>query len=233
MRCLLDDWTARLPLMAAELAAVDTDVISFQEACHADGGADNLDELLLELSAATGRTYHVARAVTHRSWDMYDEGIALVTHLPMADEVEVALPTGMFERKAITARIDGPLGPVWVAATHLSFGDQASTRRAQLGAIRDALAASSPVLIMGDMNAAPNEAAIGDALAAGYTDTWAQVHPVDPGYTFPATDPDVRIDHILARGVEPVSARVFMDIESDGVMPSDHLAVWAEMDAGD
>jgi endonuclease/exonuclease/phosphatase family metal-dependent hydrolase len=227
LRCLLDDWDARLPLLSAELAAVDPDVVAFQEACHADDGVDNLDELLAALSVATGRTYDVTRAATHRSWDTYDEGIALASHLAMSDTSEVTLPVGVFARKAVVARVDTALGSVWVAATHLSFGDQAATRRAQLGAIRDELAALSPVVIMGDMNAAPTEPAIQDALAAGYADTWAEVNPSDAGYTFPAMSPDVRIDHVLVRGVAPASATVFMDVEADGVMPSDHLGVSA------
>jgi endonuclease/exonuclease/phosphatase family metal-dependent hydrolase len=35
-------------------------------------------------------------------------------------------------------------------------------------------------------------------LEAGYTDCFRQLHPYDPGYTFPAPDPAVRIDYVFA-----------------------------------
>ena len=228
LRCLLDDWPARRPLLVDALAAIDADILAFQEICHADDGTDSLDELLALLTDTTGRSYQVVRATTHRSWEIYDEGIALVTHLPLAHESELSIPPGIFPRKAIVAAVTSPLGTLWVGATHLSFGDQANVRQAQLAAIRDSLAGSEKTssVIMGDMNAPPAEGAVVDALSSGYRDTWAQINP-EPGHTYPSSAPSARIDHILLRSetLRARSSSLFLDTPTSGVLPSDHLGV--------
>ena len=237
LRCLLDDWDVRDHLLAAQIAAARPQIIAVQEACREPAGRDNLVELVTALASA-GSAYSIARTETHRSWDLYQEGIALLALDPSALVEVIDLPPGLFPRRAIIARLATGVGDALVAATHLSFGDdQAEVRSAQLGTIRAALdrlrAPTELVAIAGDFNEAPTGAAVTAALSAGYVDSWAQIHPGEPGYTIPAPNPAARIDYTLvalgSSGVVIDDATIFLDQGEGDIMPSDHLGLHVDL----
>jgi exodeoxyribonuclease III len=63
---------------------------------------------------------------------------------------------------------------------------------------------------------------IGMMPAAGYVDAYRAVHPTDPGYTFPAWDPHLRLDYCFVKNREVVACEVVSDVP--GVrQASDHL----------
>lgn len=107
-----------------------------------------------------------------------------------------------------------------------------------------------PLIFAGDFNsdAESNNAAANPAypilLSAGFVDTWKQLHPNDPGFTFalhgedPFTafaTPNARIDLILSRngrkGVTPFSVDLIgnqlTDLTPSGLWPSDHAGLVA------
>jgi endonuclease/exonuclease/phosphatase family metal-dependent hydrolase len=237
LRCLLEEWDQRVPLIAQELAALNPDVIALQEVCREEGGADALPDLIAKLEAATGETYDFSRTETHLAWDVYQEGIALLTRHTFDETQTLDLPTGVFPRKAVVGRITHQSVPVLVAVTHLSFGDQEGVRVSQLGALRDHMAplrvSGESLLIAGDLNEGPTGDALVATTGAGYQDAWAVVHPGSDGATYPASGPRSRIDYVLfsppddsqrARQVQR-----FLQESSDGRYPSDHLGVWADL----
>lgn len=233
IRCLVDDWDGRLELLAADLVAIDADLIGLQEVCR-DAARDALPELLGAIENRGGPVYYTLRADTHLAWDQYQEGIALLSRWPLADATIVDLPPGAFPRKAAVARIAAPGGPIVAAATHLSFGAaRADIRRQQLAEVRaavDALrTAGEPAIIAGDLNETPTGAAITAAIAAGYADAWTAARPGDPGPTVPADAPVARIDYVLTRALTATAAARFLDTPSGALWPSDHLGVWADL----
>jgi endonuclease/exonuclease/phosphatase family metal-dependent hydrolase len=104
---------------------------------------------------------------------------------------------------------------------------------------------TSVVVIAGDLNSDANnpDPTLGPAyqilLGAGFVDSWATVHPGDPGYTIPLhledpyapSAPSRRIDLILARdGSDTITAsdsvRIGLtDLTPSGLFPSDHAGV--------
>jgi endonuclease/exonuclease/phosphatase family metal-dependent hydrolase len=69
-------------------------------------------------------------------------------------------------------------------------------------------------------------------MQAGYVDCFRQLHPHEPGYTFPAATPSTRIDYLFA---SPELAKTLSACEvvsqakgTQGEEASDHLPVWAE-----
>jgi endonuclease/exonuclease/phosphatase family metal-dependent hydrolase len=231
LRCLVDDWDARLPVAAAGLAAEDADAYGLQEAC-AGGGRDNLEELVAELSSRTGRTYQIVRTVTHRSWsDSYDEGIAVITPHRIAESQIVDLPAGTFLRKLILTRIIGPQGPMVVATTHLDHQD-GETRAAQAAALAGAAQtfalSGEGMIVMGDMNEGPG-AGVEEALSgSGLVDLGVATGP-----TFPASGPTSRIDQVWLRssasGFAPQAAARILTSAVGGVLASDHVGVSARV----
>ncbi|MBU1240943.1 endonuclease/exonuclease/phosphatase family protein, partial [Myxococcota bacterium] len=231
LRCLLDDFASRLPLIVDTLTASDADLIGVQEVCTEDGplGHDNLTEIINALSTRTGKQYQIVRTVTHRSWDTYDEGIALVTPHAIIDESETSLPMGAFLRKVVMARVETPLGTVIMATTHLDHLD-AQTRVDQATAAISALTAfnslSEPLILTGDFNEGPDAVVHSLMTDAGFSDLWSNLYPLDPGYTFPMPAPDIRIDYIwLNHKITPLSISRILDTPVAGVTGSDHAGL--------
>lgn len=237
LHCLLEEWDRRVPMIVAELAELDPDVIALQEVCREEGGRDALPDLITRLEAATGATYEFSRAETHLAWDVYQEGIALLTRHSF-DQVEtIDLPVGIFPRKAIVGKISHDAAVVVIAVTHLSFGDQGSVRVNQLSFLRDHMESAgvngSTQLIVGDLNEGPTGDAIVATTAAGYEDAWATLHPNNDGPTYPVNAPSSRLDYVLLSAPgDAVRARQvqrFLETSVDGLYPSDHLGVWADL----
>jgi endonuclease/exonuclease/phosphatase family metal-dependent hydrolase len=109
------------------------------------------------------------------------------------------------------------------------------------------LATTLPLLVVGDFNSdgdgVVDPAAYQLIREAGFADTWADVHPGDPGYTCCQEELltnsvsllDQRIDHVFSLGAfERKSASIFGDDPSDRVFdgsvtlwPSDHAGLAA------
>lgn len=119
-------------------------------------------------------------------------------------------------RAVVVGQFDTPAGPLTVANTHLSFVP--GWRRLQLQRIRRDLAPQTdPVLIMGDLNMPPRPPSV----ISGYSSL--ADHP-----TFPQSDPEVQLDHILLRGhLGPVTGSDAVEL---GL--SDHRALWVDLATG-
>jgi endonuclease/exonuclease/phosphatase family metal-dependent hydrolase len=111
-----------------------------------------------------------------------------------------------------------------------------------------------PVVLLGDFNAAPDSAGLRfltgrqslDGFGVRYDDAWELVHGASAGHTFDPANPIVRqgqmpsergrrIDYVLTRSgphgplLEAAACRVVLDEPVDGVWPSDHFGVLADL----
>ncbi len=160
------------------------------------------------------------------------------------------------ERIVVFAEIDGPRGPIQVYCAHLSWRDDHSAiRQAQVAEIcrlvRERQPRTFPAVLCGDLNADPasDEVRMLTGHAAVpvpgvmFRDAWLAAGNAAPGATASnanpfnaaALDRDRRIDYVLVGtpklgGVgHVVDARLAGAAPVDGVWPSDHLAVVAEL----
>lgn len=181
---------------ARELAAEGADVIALVEL-----DADNRDAAAEELAATHPYSYMVG---TVGLWSVY----------PI--EQQVPLELGLGWRRALSADVSTPSGPVSVYVVHAaSFrpGDQRDrdTMLQNLGELipQDL---NERVVVMGDFNATTFDPAMQKIL-----DSVSEPRQSSPswGFTWPAAFPIARIDHILERGFTPVANRVFSAGESD------------------
>lgn len=107
------------------------------------------------------------------------------------------------------------------ANTHLTHNNNAE-RLEQAQRVKELIAPAQPVVLVGDLNAAPTAPEI-RSLTERWRDTWAEVG-VGPGYTIPVEGPTARIDYILhSRRIRAVSAEVIT------TPASDHLPVVARL----
>ena len=235
---LADRWPERLPLILADMAALQPDLLGLQEVVY----PMQQDRLI---GAAGEGHYGVVRGWAGRP----EYGNSLLVREPL-----VATDAGRLDlrldRAAHRARIVLPGGAtVLVAVTHLHHVvDGDADREVQATTLLDWLSGAPPavaVIVMGDFNADPVEAAVVRMKEAGFRSAFAEANGREPAVTWPSGlqapamdtdgDPDC-LDYIWVRGdVRVVAARLVFDRphpDDPTLYPSDHLGISATLQIG-
>lgn len=244
-------WEERQPAIAETLRRIDADVIALQEVWDVDDGRGQSEAL-----ADTLGYEHVFAAGFDAGEASF--GNAVLSRWPIAASDTRTLPTTPSTdefRVALKVEVDGPRGPIELYTTHLNWRyDESHVRQAQVRALSEFVGESTgravPPIVCGDFNAEPDSDEIrmltGRAAVPVprlvFVDAW-DVAGNGAGFTwsnnnaFAARDleADRRIDYVFvgwrkARGAgHVVDARVAAIDRIDGVHPSDHYAVVAEL----
>lgn len=245
-------WRERLPAIVETIRAADPDVLGLQEVWVADGtsSAHQIAEAL---------DYHVVvghrlvldgvgfgNAVLSR-WPISGSTTVALPGDPDDDDEE---------RVVLAADVTAPRGPLQVFSTHLNWRyDHGATRQEQVRTLCAMVSAKRPrgypAVVCGDFNAEPDAEEIrmmtGKAAlptpGTVFMDTWSSVHGNGGGTTWSNANPfaaqayehDRRIDYVFSGwrrpdgAGQPLSCRVVGDRPLDGVWPSDHFGVLAEL----
>lgn len=148
-------------------------------------------------------------------------GTAILSRHPITDWENTPLPSSADEepRGLLRAEIDVHGRGIQFCSTHLAAASE-TDRRDQVEQIIDLIGDEGPAVIVGDMNAEPDAPEI-IRMEEVYTDAWSAAGRGD-GSTFPAEEPDKRIDNIyLTDAVKPIRTRV----RDRAPEASDHLPV--------
>jgi endonuclease/exonuclease/phosphatase family metal-dependent hydrolase len=235
---LADRWPERLPLILADMAALQPDLLGLQEVVF----VMQQDRII----GAAGE----ARYTAVRGWAGRPEyGNSLLVRSLLAAREHERLDLGL-QRAAHRVVLDLPGGAgLVVVVTHLHHvpADEA-TRDAQAAALIDWLAAgpsSDAEIVMGDFNAEPVEPTYARMTAAGFRSAFAEANGTEPAVTWPSglqapamdTDgPPGCLDYIWVRGaVSVTSARLAFDRphpDDPTLYPSDHLGISAQLEVG-
>lgn len=235
---LADRWPERLPLILADMAALQPDLLGLQEVVYV------MQQDRLIGAAGEGRYAGI------RGWAGRPEyGNSLLVHEPLVARDVERLDLGL-QRSAIRAVIDLAGGStVLVAVTHLHHAIPDELERdGQAAALVDWLAGApqtDATIAMGDYNADPAEPAYARMVAAGFRSAFAEVNGEEPAVTWPSglqapamdTDgePDC-LDYIWIRGaIRATEARLVFDRPEPGdatLYPSDHFGVAAWLEVG-
>lgn len=161
-------------------------------------------------------------------------GGLILSRLPLTVLDAVQAPSGAGRtRYFLRARVDCQGTPVEIYAVHLESLPMVHGKRHLLGSSRlrrdqaellaDATARSPhPVLLAGDLNAAPLYPSIAP-LRRALGDVWERAG-WGPGFTYPAGLPLTRIDAVLQRGMVPRHMEVVQ------LTDSDHRGLYAALD---
>jgi endonuclease/exonuclease/phosphatase family metal-dependent hydrolase len=240
IRNLADRWWERLPLLLADMATLEPDLLGLQEVVYVMGQ----DRLI----GAAGE----ARYGTVQGWAGRPEyGNSLLVKEPLvATDVE-RLDLGL-GRSAHRARVVLPGGSaVAVTVTHLHHEvDGAAARDGQVATLLgwlDAAGALPPdaEIVVGDFNADPAEPAYARMGDAGFRSAYLEANGREPAVTWPSGlqapgmdtdgDPDC-LDYIWVRGVARiVDARLAWDrpdATDPTLYPSDHIGISAHLEVG-
>jgi endonuclease/exonuclease/phosphatase family metal-dependent hydrolase len=238
IRNLADRWPERLPLILADMASLQPDLLGLQEVVYV------MQQDRIIGAAGEGR-YHA-----HRAWANRPEyGNSLLVREPL-EAVEVDRLELSHGRSALRGIVSLPGGAsLLVVVTHLHHEVEAAAERdAQAAILLDWIDGSPPadaVVAMGDFNADPLEPAYARMQAAGFRSAYAEANGAEPAVTWPsgiiapAMDTDGEpgcLDYIWLRGAaRPVAARLAWDrpaVDDPTLYPSDHLGISATVEVG-
>ncbi|WP_217145087.1 endonuclease/exonuclease/phosphatase family protein [Streptomyces sp. AC627_RSS907] len=254
-------WAERQKAILAVLRELRPDVVGLQEVWattpRADGG--NLAEWLageLGLHCAWAPSPASERWQRRIGDDTVGIGTAVLSRWPVVERAVLRLPVPEElddGRLALHARLDAPGHQVPFFTAHLTSGGHArAVRREQAAALADFVAehrhgTGFPPVVTGDFNARPGSPEVRLLRARHLHDAWEHAGPGLPSGTWDTANPYVahadgepsaRIDYVHVGppgpgGLGRVRAvRRAGDGPVDGVWPSDHAAVVADLDDG-
>lgn len=244
----LADGSVDADVVGAELGSLRADVLGLQEVDRAQPRSRHVDMTAVAAAAmGAGATYRFLPALIGtpgQAWvaagegdgrraDVPAYGVALVTRLPVRSwhvrrlrAAPMRSPVAVHgsstrvilirdePRVMLAAVVDGPSGPITVATTHLSFvpGWNVWQLRQVCRALRRL---PSPQILLGDLNLPGG--------VAGLVSGWRMLARAA---TYPAVQPRVQLDHVLASG--PVPALVATS--APRLRISDHCALVVDLD---
>jgi endonuclease/exonuclease/phosphatase family metal-dependent hydrolase len=234
IRNLADRWFERLPLLLADMAALQPDLLGLQEVVY----PMQQDRLI----GAAGEGHYG----TSRGWagrPEYGNSLLVKSTLAAADFDRLDLGHSRSILRVIVP-VEGHR--VLVAVTHLHHLVEGGTERdAQAAQLLEWLAtapATDAQVVMGDFNAHPNEPAAQRIRAHGFRSAFAEANGAEPPVTWPSgiqapgmdVDGDPAcLDYIWVSGkVAVTSARLVFDRPAVGdptLYPSDHFGIEARL----
>ena len=236
LRNIADRWPERIPLLLADMAALQPDLIGLQECVF----AVQQDRIL----GAAGEGRYESR----RGWAGRPEyGNAVLGKAPLALGEGERLELD-YNRSALRIPASLPSGAtldfVVTHLHHLVTGE--GVREAQAKAVTGWLAAiDGSVVVVGDFNAEPTEPTYRVMLDAGFRSAHAEANGAEPAVTWPSgikapgTDDDGDpgcLDYIWVRGPITVEAcQLAFDrpaVDDQTLYPSDHLGLSARIRIG-
>ena len=238
LRNLADRWDERLPLLLADMAALQPDLMGLQEVVY----PMQQDRLL---GAAGPAHYQVVRGWAGRP----EYGNSILVRGPLEPTGYERTELGR-DRSAHRVLVGLPGGAAVVfAVTHLHHlvpddavrDEQAATLLGWL----DTAPGADATIVLGDFNADPAEPAYARMVAAGFRSAHAEANGREPevtwpsGLTGPAIDEDGEpgcLDYIWIRGAaRAVAARLVFDrphVDDATLFPSDHFGLSAHLEIG-
>jgi endonuclease/exonuclease/phosphatase family metal-dependent hydrolase len=238
IRNLADRWDERLPLLLADMAALQPDILGLQEVVYP------MQQDRLIGAAGEGR-YDAVRGWAGRP----EYGNSALVREPLVavdvDRLELGL-----NRSALRFVVELPAGVrLLFAATHLHHVPADEVERDEQARLIVDWLATAPAadghVLVGDFNAEPEEPAPARLRAAGYRSAFFEANGHEPDLTWPsgldapAKDTDGQpgcLDYIWVRdSVSVQSARLIFDRPAVGdptLYASDHLGIAARISVG-
>jgi endonuclease/exonuclease/phosphatase family metal-dependent hydrolase len=249
------DWEARLPAILRTLAALDADIMCLQEVWAEEDGPDQAQVLAGHLgyeSVSTTHRWSDGLSIDNAVLSRLPIGSSESRALPGPDGEPGP-------RQVLLADLTGAGGRIPVFTAHLDYRyDASALRTAQAAAVarfvaerRSSSPQAFPPVLAGDLNAVPGSDEVRSLTGVApvpvpglaFQDAWEQGGDGGGGHTWSAANPYLadaawpgrRLDYVLVGWPRPrpvgniVSCRIAGTEAVDGVQPSDHYAVVADL----
>ncbi len=228
-------WRERWEMIFSGLERYRPDIVAFQEVFN--------PQWAREVQNRSG--------FAHLVFAEEPSGLMILSRYPAAEweclTYETGSPTEPYRRYALFARVETPAGALAFFNTHLSWRlHESAVRQKQMAELLEFVgrkSAGSETAAAGDFNAAPESAEVARILAAGFTDSYAALHPKERGDTWNNENrfafghdplPDRRIDYIFFKNADRILGRhlqteiIYREADSGGLYASDHFGLLTE-----
>lgn len=227
------DWPRRRQLLGELLPPLDVDVYLLQEVVCGDGHGDQL----AELARVLGYGWTARVVAESRAHEAEEEGVAILSRLPLREVSVWPLPPSHPPRHRIEATVER----IRVATLHaaVAAGEGRDEQIAALAALEEA-----PLVVGSDLNAPP--AIVRPLVGERFDDTLGW----DDSPTWPLDDQEFvqaweeklgeppagdveprRLDYLLVRGVR-IAGSGSVALTDGRRSASDHRLVWADVVGG-
>lgn len=252
-------WAQRLPLIREGLRALDLDVVGLQEVLGFTGMPSQAHEIAAGLGWHVHHVpaWDIGGGLTYGNAILSKHELTDVQSLALPSPPGLDTRTAAFARVHCP---HGPM-PVFVTHLTFQYDHSASRCAQVRALTDHVAALAPldgpPPVLLGDFNADPDADEMRflrgltpmGGTSVHFADAWAATTGSAPGagpgwtydranpYALRSREPSRRIDYVYVRGPgrhlcgEPLSARVALDQPVDGVWPSDHYAVVADIHA--
>ncbi|GAB4196475.1 MAG: endonuclease/exonuclease/phosphatase family protein [Phycisphaeraceae bacterium] len=214
-----------LQRIAEVINRVQPDLVALQEVDRGTRRSGRADEPAI-LADLTGMRVVFEKNI---NYDGGDYGNAVLSRWPITDHVNHPLPSYYDgeQRGLLEVHIQWHDRPITFFATHFDHRPNDTERLAYVELLRQQILkqSSSFIIVAGDLNATPNSRVM-ENLRGFLVDTYDPSG--DPGRTFPADQPDRRIDYILH--VPNANLRCIESRVLDEPVASDHRPYFAVLE---
>lgn len=190
----------QLDLIAKTIEASLADIVVLQEVDTGGPMAYGIDE-----AEYLGRRLAMYHAYYPTAEHLY--GVAILSRWPLSDAGGALFPSAEEQTGAVTVRIsDVATGRmISVIGTQFEVGDQ-EMRKQQLAALFQMVDQTAPTVLAADLRSGPDDLIYQTLTGGSFIDP-DLVLGIEEGYTTPASEPTVRHDYILLRGLVPLDVR--------------------------
>lgn len=235
-------WAKRRALLIKTLQEADPDVIAFQENVRRPGSPERSHAQQLGRSLGMTVVESAFTSDIDAHGQAYENGVALLSHLPVEAVKESPLPYNNAVEiggtpSVLQATLDFEGGPLHLWVTHLPAKSEPAREQCATAireyAISDPL--TGPLILCGDFNSVPDTPPLGllcGSKDAPFMDSWASLYTNDTGWTMATPTPVCRLDYVLLH--DPARSLSLREIEvignepdADGFFPSDHCGIKA------
>jgi endonuclease/exonuclease/phosphatase family metal-dependent hydrolase len=236
IRNIADRWPERIPLLLADMAALQPDLLGLQECVF----AVQQDRILG--SAGEGR-YESRRGWAGRP--EYGNAVLGKAPLQLGDGERVDLGRNRSALRVPVSVEGGAALHFVVTHLHHLVPDEAVREEQAIQIVEWLRPDTGPLVVVGDFNAAPQEAAYRVMMDAGFRSAFALANGAEPAATWPSgiqapgmdTDGEPGcLDYIWVRGGITVEACTLAfdrpAVDDPTLYPSDHLGLQARIRVG-
>jgi endonuclease/exonuclease/phosphatase family metal-dependent hydrolase len=229
-------WDARRDMLVELLNRWQPDLAAFQAVRRDLSQYDGLDQAA-QLARQAGYAFTCFQPADSEIGGL-EAGSALISRLPIQDVDFLRLTNiGGIEdtsrRVLLSGRVDSGAGSLHVFNAHFSWvAEQLQNNIDE--ALPFITAVQEPAVLVGDLNAPAGQGLLYLFEEAGWVDAWKALHPAQPGFTFEAGRPSIRIDYAWLNPF--LAARLqAVDLVADQTGPhgehvSDHYGLMVTLD---
>jgi len=239
-------WITRKNLIADEIIKADTDIIVLQEIRfnkdHPSTKANYLNTAEQILTQLQSRNKFIdAKTITqpamHFKQNGFWEGLSIISKNDIIETGAIFhshIHNSVDPNKRITQYSVAVSNHFVFFLFNTHFSNDETNLRSNIGEMMSYTERFSeyPLVLLGNMNATPQNENIHKLTMQGLMDIWNKLNPDIDGFTYPSSAPAKRIDHCWAnesftdkiKGIKLIGNKP----DRDGIYPSDHLGLLIE-----